>query len=70
MFAACTGFIYALNIADKFIKSEAAENILVIGAEVLSRVIDWSDRSTCILMGMVQELVFYQEALKGNNFYI
>lgn len=51
VFAACTGFIYALNIADKFIKSEAAENILVIGAEVLSRVIDWSDRSTCILMG-------------------
>lgn len=51
VFAACTGFIYALNIADKFIKSGAAKNVLVIGAEVLSRVIDWSDRSTCILMG-------------------
>ena len=47
--AACTGFIYALTIADKFIKTGAAEHILVIGAEVLSKWTDWTDRSTCVI---------------------
>ncbi|MDD3225822.1 MAG: ketoacyl-ACP synthase III [Clostridium sp.] len=49
--AACTGFIYCLDIATQFIKSGQAKTILVIGAEVLSKIIDWSDRSTCILFG-------------------
>ena len=49
--AVCTGFIYALTVADKFIKSGSAKNALVIGAESLSRIVDWSDRNTCILFG-------------------
>lgn len=47
--AVCTGFIYALDVADKFIKTGAAKRALVIGAETLSRIVDWSDRGTCIL---------------------
>jgi 3-oxoacyl-[acyl-carrier-protein] synthase-3 len=49
--AACSGFIYGLSIADSFIKSGRFKKALVIGAEVLSRVVDWSDRNTCILFG-------------------
>ncbi|MEE8387139.1 MAG: beta-ketoacyl-ACP synthase III [Acidiferrobacterales bacterium] len=49
--AVCTGFVYALDIADKFIKTDSAKCALVVGAETLSRIIDWSDRSTCILFG-------------------
>ena len=49
--AACSGFIYGLSIADNFIKSGRTKKALVIGAEVLSRVVDWSDRNTCILFG-------------------
>ena len=49
--AVCTGFIYAVGIADKFIKSGASCKALVVGAEVLSRIIDWSDRDTCVLFG-------------------
>ena len=49
--AACSGFIYALSIADKFIRLGEAQRILVIGAETLSRFTDWSDRSTCVLFG-------------------
>jgi 3-oxoacyl-[acyl-carrier-protein] synthase III len=49
--AACSGFIYGLSIAEKFIRTGAAKKVLVIGAEVLSRVVDWSDRNTCILFG-------------------
>jgi len=47
--AACTGFIYGLGIADKFIRSGDAKCALVIGAETLSRIVDWSDRTTCVL---------------------
>lgn len=47
--AVCTGFVYALSIADKFIKTGAASTALVIGAETLSRIVDWTDRSTCVL---------------------
>ena len=49
--AACTGFIYALNVGSQAIRAGDAENVLVIGAEVLSRFINWQDRSTCILFG-------------------
>lgn len=49
--AGCSGFIYALSIAEKFIVSGSAKNILVVGSEVLSRITDWSDRSTCVLFG-------------------
>lgn len=49
--AACSGFIYALNTAVQFIKSGSSKTALVIGAEVLSKILDWSDRSTCVLFG-------------------
>ena len=49
--AACSGFLYALDIADSFIKSRKAEKILIIGAERLSEAVDWSDRTTCVLFG-------------------
>lgn len=49
--AVCTGFVYALSVADKFIKSGSAKNVLVVGAETLSRIIDWTDRNTCVLFG-------------------
>jgi 3-oxoacyl-[acyl-carrier-protein] synthase-3 len=49
--AACSGFLYALNIADKMIKSGSYHNALVIGAETLTRLTDWSDRNTCVLFG-------------------
>jgi len=47
--AACSGFLYALSIADKFVRAGAARRALVVGAETLSRIIDWSDRSTAVL---------------------
>ncbi|MEM8844783.1 MAG: beta-ketoacyl-ACP synthase III [Pseudomonadota bacterium] len=47
--AVCTGFVYALSIADNFIKAGSAKTALVIGAETLSRIVDWTDRSTCVL---------------------
>jgi 3-oxoacyl-[acyl-carrier-protein] synthase III len=49
--AACSGFIYALSIADKFISTGQAKCALVVGAETLSRITDWTDRSTCVLFG-------------------
>ncbi|MEM7277796.1 MAG: beta-ketoacyl-ACP synthase III [Pseudomonadota bacterium] len=49
--AACTGFLYSLSLADKYIKSGEAKNALVIGAESLSRIVDWKDRNTCVLFG-------------------
>lgn len=49
--AACSGFIYALTVADKFIRSGAAKTALVIGAETLTRMLDWNDRNTCVLFG-------------------
>jgi 3-oxoacyl-[acyl-carrier-protein] synthase-3 len=49
--AVCTGFVYGLTVADKFIKAGGVNNVLVIGAETFSRIIDWSDRNTCVLFG-------------------
>ena len=49
--AVCSGFIYAMTIADNFIKTGQSKRALVIGAEVFSRILDWSDRSTCVLFG-------------------
>jgi 3-oxoacyl-[acyl-carrier-protein] synthase III len=49
--AVCSGFAYALGIADKFIRSGSHKKALVIGAEVFSRILDWSDRGTCVLFG-------------------
>lgn len=47
--AVCTGFIYALDVADKYIKTGTVKRALVVGAETLSRILDWTDRSTCVI---------------------
>lgn len=49
--AVCSGFVYAMSVADSFIKSGAHKNVLVIGAEVFSRILDFKDRTTCVLFG-------------------
>lgn len=49
--SACAGFMYGFSIADQYIKTGAIKNALIIGSEVMSRVIDWKDRSTCVLFG-------------------
>jgi 3-oxoacyl-[acyl-carrier-protein] synthase-3 len=49
--AACTGFIYGLATARAFVESGSAKNVMVIGTEVFSRIVDWTDRSTCVLFG-------------------
>lgn len=49
--AACSGFVYALTVANQFIRSGQATRALVSGAEVMSRIIDWTDRETCVLFG-------------------
>ena len=49
--AACTGFIYALDVADTYIKSGFADSVLVVGTEKITSLLDWSDRNTCVLFG-------------------
>jgi len=51
LLAACTGFVYAVNLGSQAIKSNGANNVLVIGSETLSRIVNWKDRNTCILFG-------------------
>ncbi len=49
--AVCTGFVYALSVADQFMRTGMAKTALVVGAETFSRIIDWTDRNTCVLFG-------------------
>ena len=49
--AACAGFSYALSVADKFVRSGSHKCVLVVGAEVMTKLMDWSDRTTCVLFG-------------------
>ncbi len=49
--AVCTGFVYALAIAEKFVRTGSSRNALVVGTETLSRIINWNDRATCVLFG-------------------
>jgi 3-oxoacyl-[acyl-carrier-protein] synthase-3 len=49
--AGCSGFIYVMNIADQYIRSGNAKNVLIVGADTLSTIVDWTDRATCILFG-------------------
>ncbi len=49
--AACSGSIFALSIADQYIKSGAVKTVLIVGSEICSRIVDWTDRGTCILFG-------------------
>ncbi len=64
--AACAGFVYALSVARAYIVSGMAENILVIGSETMSRVIDWQDRATCVLFGDGAGAAVIQ-AVRGDN---
>lgn len=49
--AACTGFLYAVGIGTQFIEARRARNVLVVGGEILTKIVDWSDRATCVLFG-------------------
>src|SRR6516165_1255415 len=49
--AVCSGFVYALGLADLMVRNGQARNALVVGAEIYSRILDWSDRGTCVLFG-------------------
>jgi len=49
--AACSGFVYALSVADQYIRNGVYKTVLIIGSEVMSRIIDWTDRNTCVLFG-------------------
>jgi 3-oxoacyl-[acyl-carrier-protein] synthase-3 len=49
--AVCSGFVYGLGVADSFVRAGESRNALVVGAEVFSRILDWNDRSTCVLFG-------------------
>jgi 3-oxoacyl-[acyl-carrier-protein] synthase-3 len=49
--AACAGFVFGMSIAEKFVRTGAAKHVLVIGVELLSRILDWEDRTTCVLFG-------------------
>jgi 3-oxoacyl-[acyl-carrier-protein] synthase-3 len=49
--AACTGFVYALGVADALMRAGQAKSVLVIGTEIYSRILDWTDRGTCVLFG-------------------
>ncbi len=64
--AVCTGFIYALAVADNFIRLGQARSALVVGAETFSRILDWDDRSTCVLFGDGAGAVVLQAA-EGNG---
>lgn len=60
--AVCGGFVYALNTADLYIKGGQAKTVLVVGAEVMSRMLDWKDRTTCVLFGDGAGAVILQAA--------
>ena len=64
--AACVGFLYALHLADGLIQSGKADNVLVIGGEILSRIVDWTDRNTCVLFGDGAGAVILQST-KGDH---
>jgi 3-oxoacyl-[acyl-carrier-protein] synthase-3 len=64
--AACAGFLYGLHLADGLIQSNKAENVLVVGGEILTRYVDWTDRSTCVLFGDGAGAVVLQ-ATKGDH---
>ena len=51
MTAACSGYIFALNVAEQYLRNKTARNVLVVAAEVMTRTLNWKDRSTCILWG-------------------
>jgi len=68
LLAACSGFIFALNIASQAVRSGEAQAALVIGAETLSRVVDWKDRNTCVLFGDGAGAFILQPSLDPGNY--
>ncbi len=68
LLAACTGFVYALSVADSFIATGRAEMVLVIGAEVLTRMIEFTDRGTCVLFGDGAGAAIVRPASAGGGF--
>jgi 3-oxoacyl-[acyl-carrier-protein] synthase III len=68
LLAACTGFVYGLSIADSFVATSRAETVLVIGAEVLTRMVDFTDRSTSVLFGDGAGAAIVRPAQKGGGF--
>jgi len=67
VYAACSGFVYALTIADKFIKESPGKKILAIGAELLSSITDWQDRNTCVLFGDAAGAVLLSGSSDGDR---
>lgn len=65
--AACSGFIFGMSVAEKYIRSSAAQKILVIGSETLSRIVDWKDRNTCVLFGDGAGAVVLEAADGGHS---
>jgi 3-oxoacyl-[acyl-carrier-protein] synthase III len=65
--AVCSGFLYALATADNFIKTGQAKNALVIGAETFSRILDWTDRTTCVLFGDGAGAMVLSSATEGEG---
>lgn len=64
--AVCSGFVYAISTADNFIKSGQVKNAIVIGADILSRIVDWQDRNTCVLFGDGAGAVLLQATTEEN----
>lgn len=65
--AVCTGFLYALSVADSMVKGGMADHALVIGAETFSRILDWEDRATCVLFGDGAGAVVLSAVEGGNH---
>ncbi|MBC7800912.1 MAG: beta-ketoacyl-ACP synthase 3, partial [Gemmatimonadaceae bacterium] len=65
--AACSGFVYALAVADGMVRSGQATGVLVIGAEVYSRIMNWADRGTCVLFGDGAGAVFVRRASEADG---
>lgn len=68
LLAACTGFAYALSVAESYIAGGRAETVLVIGAEVLSRLVDWTDRGTCVIFADGAGAAVVRPATRGAGF--
>lgn len=69
--AACSGFVYALTVAEQFLKTGVIKKALIIGAEVLSKIMDWEDRNTCVLFGDgAGAVVIEHDVTSKNGFYL
>jgi 3-oxoacyl-[acyl-carrier-protein] synthase-3 len=65
--AVCAGFIYALQVADSFLKSQKAKRIAVIGADAMSKIVNWQDRNTCVLFGDGAGCVILEQRVQDKN---